>query len=108
MARRYRSGTIETTVSIDLGDVLDEIGDDQLLAEVRSRNLAADVEAQATIDAEFLENVARTIELGRLVDRTETRLIAARIRDMISVDNRRALRAAEAYQRWNKNRSAEV
>jgi hypothetical protein len=81
MSRRV---TIETEVDVDLSD----FRDDDLLQELKDRGLA---DAMQPLDhAEFLEDLARTLELGRPMDVSERRMAALRLREMIAPDNKRS------------------
>lgn len=39
MAKRYRSGAIDVTTSVDICDVLDELSDEALIEEAKAREL---------------------------------------------------------------------
>ena len=108
MARTRRgSFEVETTVTVYVSDVLEDIDTEDLIDELKSRKQYALVnDTQVAPDAEFLEDLARSLELGRAMDACERRLAALRLREMISPDNKRADRIAQAYRRWQSERGA--
>lgn len=106
MARKYRSTQIEVTASVDVSDVLQEISTEQLVEELEGRDDYVVVLGQAPADAVFLEDLARTLEIGRTMDAAERRLAALKLREMIAPDQQRSNRAAEVYAKWQAEQRA--
>jgi len=67
-AKRYRSSSI--TIDVPVSDVLDEIDDDDLLKEVRNRELElpAGVEASIGCDRSYAEEAILLLRTGRSWD----------------------------------------
>lgn len=99
--RRYR--TVEVEVDVEIDDVLEELDDDDLLAECERRGLSAG--SASARDDDFLDDLARTLEIGRQMDATERRHAALRLREMMNADNRRSSDIADAYRKWQASRN---
>lgn len=59
MAKRYRSGSIDVTTSVDICDVLDELSDEALIEEAKARDLTfngSDYSQDITAAYEALRN----------------------------------------------------
>ncbi|WP_431861471.1 hypothetical protein [Azospirillum sp.] len=93
-------------VWVEPSDVLREISTKRLAEELKERKDYIAEAGQPPIDAEFLEDLARTLELSRPMDASERRRAALRLREMITEDNNRASQIAEAYRRWQTERNA--
>lgn len=65
MSRRYRSGSVE--VSVDVGDVLDEIHDDHLVSEINRRGLQVGV-AVSDFDRDYAERALDALLRNRAAE----------------------------------------
>lgn len=99
MSRRYH------TVEVEVDVCLDDFDTSELIEELRSRG-GFEGSVQSPMDAKLLDDLARTLELGRPMDATERRLTALRLREMIDPEHKVSERIAEAYRKWQAEHRA--